>query len=126
MGKFFYEPSKDALQVTVNTNEITHKEQLTFEFNEVTANTTIASLNWEKKQFPFKIEVDVPNIVLADIRQKLQNEPGFNRQTWEQAASYVLNNGGDLEEALGWINGTISGKFYSQQTFNNTNIKQLS
>jgi len=122
-GSFFYEPSKDALQVTVNTNEITHKEQLTFEFNEVTANTTIASLNWEKKQFPFKIEVDVPNIVLADIRQKLQNEPGFNRQTWEQAASYVLNNGGDLEEALGWINGTISGTFYSQQTFNNTNIK---
>ncbi|MFY0631627.1 MAG: DUF2911 domain-containing protein [Flavobacteriaceae bacterium] len=122
-GSFFYEPSKDALKVTVSTKEIPHKEQLTFEFNEVNATSAVASLNWEKKQFPFKIEVDVTNVVLSDIRKKLQNQPGFNRQTWEQAAAYALNNGGDLNEALGWINGTISGTFYSQQTFNNTNIK---
>ncbi len=83
----------------------------------------MASLNWEKKQFPFKIEVGVADIVLKDIRQKLENQPGFNRQTWEQAAAFALNNGGDLEEALVWINGAISGKFFSQQTFNNTNIK---
>ncbi|MBT8271340.1 MAG: tetratricopeptide repeat protein, partial [Bacteroidia bacterium] len=45
------------------------------------------------------------------------------RQTWEQAANFSLNNGGNLEEALGWIDGTIAGQFFSQQTFNNTNIK---
>tara|TARA_R110000787_G_scaffold281212_1_gene392414 strand:- start:94 stop:1197 length:1104 start_codon:yes stop_codon:yes gene_type:complete len=122
-GSFFYEPAQDALKITINTKEIPHKEQLSFEFNEVRANSVVASLNWEKKQFPFKIEADVTSIVLSDIREKLQNQPGFNRNTWEQAANYALNNGGDLEEALGWINGTISGTFYSQQTFNNTNIK---
>ncbi len=122
-GSFFYEPSEDVLKVNVTTKTIPHKEQLSFEFNEITANSAVASLNWEKKQFPFKIEVDVTNIVLSDIRKKLQNQPGFNRQSWEQAAGYALNNGGDLEEALVWINGAISGKFFSQQTFNNTNIK---
>ena len=122
-GSFFYEPSQDALKVTVSTKKIAHKEQLTFEFNQVTASSAIASLNWEKKQFPFKIEVDVTNIVLNDIRKKLQNQPGFNRQSWEQAAAFSLNNGGDLTEALKWINGAISGQFFSQQTFNNTNIK---
>ncbi|MGB5236319.1 MAG: hypothetical protein WBN59_01705, partial [Flavobacteriaceae bacterium] len=80
-------------------------------------------LSWEKKQIPFKVEADVTEIVLADIRQKLQNTPGFNRQSWEQAANFALNNDGDLEEALGWINAAIEGQFFSQKTFNNMSIK---
>jgi len=122
-GSYFYEPSDDALQVEVDTKEIPHTEQLTFMFNEVDGTSAIAALNWEKKQIPFKIEVAVADVVLANIRQKLQNQPGFNRQTWEQAAGYALNNGGDLDEALGWIEGAISGQFFSQKNFNNLNIK---
>jgi len=53
----------------------------------------------------------------------LQNQQGFSRQTWEQAANYALNNGGDLNEALGWINNAIAGQFYSQKTFANLQIK---
>ncbi|UCD61653.1 MAG: DUF2911 domain-containing protein [Flavobacteriaceae bacterium] len=122
-GSYFYEPNEDALRVDVDTREIPHVEQLTYLFTEVSANSAMASLNWEKKQIPFKIEVDVSEIVLADIRHKLQNSPGFSRQTWEQAANYSLNNGGDLDEALGWIDATISGMFFSQKTFNNLSIK---
>lgn len=122
-GSFFYEPSEDALKVDIQTKAIPHVEQLTFDFVDVTANSATVVLNWEKKQFPFKIEVNVTNIVLADIRKKLQDQPGFNRQTWEQAAGFALNNGGDLNEALGWINAAIAGQFFSQQTFNNTSIK---
>lgn len=122
-GSYFYEPSDDALQVEVDTKEIPHSEQLTFVFNEVDGTSAIAALNWEKKQIPFKIEVDVSDIVLTDIRQKLQNQPGFNRQTWEQAAGYAINNDGDMDEALGWINGAIAGQFFSQKTFNNLSIK---
>ena len=100
-----------------------HTEQLTYGFNDVTATSATAVLSWEKKQIPFKIEVAVTDIVLADIRKKMQSQPGFNRQTWEQAANYASNNGGDLNEALGWINNAIAGQFYSQQTFANTQIK---
>jgi Protein of unknown function (DUF2911) len=122
-GSFFYNPSEDALRVDVQTTTIPHTEQLTFDFINVDATSATAVLNWEKKQIPFKVEVNVTDVVLADIRRKLQNQPGFNRQTWEQAAGYTLNNGGDLEEALGWINNAIAGQFYSQQTFANTQIK---
>ncbi len=122
-GSFFYEPSEDALRVDVTTKEVPHVEQLTFTFNDVTANSATVALSWEKKMIPFKVEVDVTPIVVADIKQKLQNEPGFSRETWEQAASYVLNNGGDYNEALGWIDDAIAGEFFSQQNFNNTNIK---
>lgn len=122
-GSFFYEPSEDALHVDVQTNEIPFTEQLTYDFIKVDPTTATAVLNWEKKQIPFKIGVDVTNVVLADIRQKLQNQQGFQRQNWEQAANFALNNGGDLNEALGWINNAIAGQFYSQKTFNNVAIK---
>ena len=122
-GSFFYDPAEDALRVDVQTKANPHVEQLTFDFMDVTANSATAVLNWEKKQIPFKIEIKVPDIVLADIRNKMKDQPGFARQTWEQAASYAMNNGGDLNEALGWIDSAISGQFFSQQNFNNTNIK---
>ena len=122
-GSYFYEPSEDALRVDVETNEIPHTELLTYVFDEVDANSATASLYWEKKRIPIKVEVDVPTIVLKSVRNKLQNSPGFNRQSWEQAANYAMNNGGDLEEALGWVNSAREGKFFSQKTFGNTAIK---
>ncbi|WP_411030591.1 DUF2911 domain-containing protein [Spongiimicrobium sp. 3-5] len=122
-GSYFYKPEEDILSVDVTTQEIPHTEQLTYIFNDVDATSAVAALNWEKKQIPFKVEVDVTDIVLADIRQKLQTSPGFNRQTWEQAANFALNNDGDLDEALGWVDGAIAGQFFSQKTFNNLSIK---
>jgi len=122
-GSFFYEPSEDALRVDVSTTANGHTELLTYDFINIDATSATAVLNWEKKQIPFKIEVDVTNIVLDDIRNKLKNQPGFNRQTWENAAGYVLNNGGDIDEALGWIDNAIAGQFYSKQTYTNTQTK---
>ena len=122
-GSYFYDPSADALKVDVGMNTVPHTEQLTFGFDNVDANSAVASLRWGDKQIPFKIEVDVTEVVLADIRKKLENSPGFNRQSWEQAANFSLNNGGGLEEALGWINATIAGQFFSKKTYNNLNIK---
>lgn len=122
-GSYFYDPSEDALRVDVETNEIPHTELLTFSFDEVGPNSAVASLKWEKKQIPFTIETDVTANVLAEIRQQLQTTPGFNRQTWEQAAAFSLNNGGDLDEALGWANAAIEGQFFSQKNFNNLSLK---
>lgn len=122
-GSYFYDPAEDALKVEVTTTEVPHTEQLTYLFNNVDATSAVASLNWEKKQIPFKVEVDVTDVVLADVRQKLQTQPGFTRQSWEQAANFALNNDGDLDEALTWVDAAISGQFFSQKTFNNLGIK---
>lgn len=122
-GSYFYDPAEDALRVEVNIREIPHIEQLTYAFTEVGPASAVASLNWEKKQIPFTIGVDVTELVMDDIRKKLQDSPGFNRQTWEQAANFALNNGGNLEEALGWINAAIEGQFFSEKNFNNLQVK---
>ncbi|WP_420322692.1 DUF2911 domain-containing protein [Flagellimonas sp.] len=122
-GSYFYKPEEDVLRVDVETAEGPHVEQLTYGFNNVDATSAVVSLNWEKKQIPFKVEADVTNNVLAEIRQQLQTTPGFSRQSWEQAANYAQNNGGDLDEALAWVDAAIAGQFFSQKTFNNLSIK---
>lgn len=122
-GSFFYDPAEDALKVDVTAEEIAHVEQLKFEFDSVDATSAVAALKWEKKAIPFKIEVPVADIVMADISSKLQSQPGFQRQTWEQAANFALNNDGDLDQALAWADAAIAGQFFSQKNFNNLSIK---
>ncbi|MEX0291267.1 MAG: DUF2911 domain-containing protein [Flavobacteriaceae bacterium] len=122
-GSYFYEPSEDVLRVDVETGEIPHTELLTFVFDEVDKTSATAALYWEKKRIPFKVEVGVTDIVMADVKNKLQDSPGFNRQSWEQAAAFAMNNGGDLDQAMEWINSAREGQFFSQKTFGNTAIK---
>jgi len=122
-GSFFYDKSKDALRADVSTKAVPHKELLTYEFNSVKPTVTMVSLVWEEKEIPFEIEFEVTNIVLDEFRAKSIGNLGFNRQNWENMARFSLNNGGDLKEALGWIDGAIAGNFYSQKTFNNLAIK---
>ncbi len=122
-GSYFYKPEEDVLRVDVETKEIAHVEQLRYDFDAVDATSAVVSLNWEKKQIPFKIETDVTNNILTEVRKQLQTTPGFSRQSWEQAANFALNNDGDLEEALSWADAAIAGQFFSQKTFNNLSIK---
>lgn len=118
-GSYFYDQKKDVDRVPVKTKNITHTELLTYVFKEVAPTRTTLALQWEKKEIPLEIEVEVSKLVLADIRQRLKNTPGFNRQSWEQAANYALNNDGDLTEALNWIDAAIAGQFFSKKTFGN-------
>ncbi|MEH6537279.1 MAG: DUF2911 domain-containing protein [Psychroserpens sp.] len=122
-GSFFYDQSQDAMRADITTTTVTHHELLTFVFNDVQANSATTTLAWGEKAFPITISFDVTAIVLADFRAKSKGQAGFQRQNWEQAANFALNNGGDLNEALGWIDSAIAGKFFSQKTFNNLQIK---
>ncbi len=122
-GSYFYDPANDVVRTDVTCENVPHRELLTFEFTEVNANDATAALIWEKKAIPFKVEVPVGKLVMKDIRTKLTDSPGFNRQSWEQAANYALNNGGDLDEALSWVDAAIAGQFFSQKTYNNLSIK---
>lgn len=97
---------------------VEHTELLTYSFDEVASNSATASLKWEKKAIPFTIEVNVTDIVLDDIRAQFKGQKGFTRQNWEQAANFAINKGGDLDEALEWINAALEGNFFSEKTVN--------
>jgi tetratricopeptide (TPR) repeat protein len=49
---------------------------------------------------PIAIEVDTPKVVMASMRRELRGVGSFTWQAWNQAATYWLANGGNLDEAL--------------------------
>ncbi len=121
-GSYFYDEKNDALRVDVQTKEVPHTEVLTFSFPEFEANSAVAALRWEKKEIPFKIEVDVADIVMKGIESDLRNSPGFTQTNWDNAANYAFN-AGKLDKALEWVNASISGNFFSKETFGNLSLK---
>jgi len=121
-GSYFYDEKEDALRVDVQTKEVPHTETLTFLFPSFDANSTTAALRWEKKEIPFKIEVDVNSIVMEGIKDDLRSNAGFTQSNWDNAANFAFN-AGDLDQALEWANASISGNFFSKETFGNLSLK---
>ncbi|WP_405205999.1 DUF2911 domain-containing protein [Aquimarina sp. LLG6339-5] len=121
-GSYFYNEKEDALRVDVQTKETGHTETLLFLFPSFDATSTIAALRWEKKEIPFKIEVAVDAIVMKGIKDDLRSNAGFTQSNWDNAANYAFNSG-DLDQALDWVNTSISGNFFSKETFGNLSLK---
>ncbi len=107
-GSFFYEPKQDLLRTKIQLREIPFTEMLTYDFINNTKNSSELVLNWEKKQFPVKIEFDVDNIVLANAAEELKGPAGFNWQGFTSAANYALQNKTNYEQALKWIDQAIA------------------
>ena len=59
---------------------------------------------------PFKIAVDVEKVVLANIKNELRTIPGFSWMGWDSAASWALQRGINLEEALTWADRSIQAE----------------
>ncbi|WP_298320540.1 DUF2911 domain-containing protein [uncultured Aquimarina sp.] len=121
-GSYFYDEKEDALRVEVKTKEVPYTETLMFLFPSFEADKTTVALRWEKKEIPFKIEVDVTGIVMKGIKDDLRGNAGFTQTNWDNAANYAFN-AGDLDQALEWVNGSISGNFFSKETFANLSLK---
>jgi tetratricopeptide (TPR) repeat protein len=107
-GSFFYDPQQDELRAPIKLNEIPHTEQLTYEFINVSKNAASLVLNWEKKQFPVKIELDADAIVLANATEELKGPVGFNWRGFLSAANYSLQNKTNLEQGLIWANTAVT------------------
>jgi tetratricopeptide (TPR) repeat protein len=73
-------------------------------------------MQWEMLSVPFKVEVDVDNIVLARLREEVTSMKGFNSNNMLQAAQWCLNKNINLEEALQWSIRAING-FQGQKSF---------
>ena len=77
-GSFYYEEKNDVLRVNVKPVALEKSvEWLKYEFIEQREKYCVVAMQWEKVSVPFKIEVDVDNIVLARIREELTSRKGF-------------------------------------------------
>ena len=108
-GSFWYDPSHDQFRAPITVRDNAMTELLTYDFMNTDKNSAELVLNWEKKQFPVRIEFAVDDIVIANAREELKGMKGFSWQGYASAANYALQNNVNLEEGLAWIDQAITG-----------------
>lgn len=118
-GNFFYDPNQDLMRKKIQLRTIPETEFLTYEFINITRNSAELVLNWEKKQFPVKIEFAVDDIVVANAKAELKGAIGFGAPAYLSAANYTLANNAHLEQGLEWADQAIQ----RNKTFNALNTK---
>ena len=125
-GSFYYDEKYDALRVNVKPVALDKSvEWLKYEFIEHKEKYCVIALQWEKFSVPFKVEVDVENIVLARMREQVTSQKGFNAFNMLAASQYFVGKNINLEEALAWSQRAANTKTFS--TLNNlgTNYTKL-
>ena len=119
-GTYFYKESEDALRVTVKPQPAEFQEWLSYEFGDLTNSSAVLSLHWEKLRVPIRLQFDTDAIVLGHARDVyLRGAAGFTWQGFNQAASYCLRRGVNLDEALSWIDRSID----INENFTNLTVK---
>jgi tetratricopeptide (TPR) repeat protein len=106
-GSFWYNADHDLFRAKIALKEVPMTEMLTYDFQSLSKTTAELDLNWEKKQFPVKIEFDVDAIVMANAVEELKGPVGFNWQGFAGAANYALANKVNLPQAMVWIDRAI-------------------
>jgi Protein of unknown function (DUF2911) len=109
-GSFAYSQKEDALRVTVKPQATEPHEALTYDFDDLKADSVVATLRWEKIAAPFRIAVDVKQSAVENLRSQLR---GGNQYFWEgpaEAADYCLKSKTDLDQGLKWVEQSIQSE----------------
>lgn len=95
-----YTQDMDAARFTVKPSKTCETvETFTIQFTDVTTNSANIQLAWDDTKVSFSVSNEVDAKVMAEIEQKIENT-----MTYYQAASYYLETGRDLNQALEWVN----------------------
>lgn len=116
-GSFSYKEEDDVLRVNVKPVALDKSiEWLKYEFIEHKEKYCVIALQWEKLSIPFKVEVDVDNLVIARLREQVTSQKQFNSTNMIQASSWCFNKNINLEEALTWAQRAVTG-FQGQRSY---------
>lgn len=107
-GSYFYDPKDDALRFSVRPEKSDFTEWLVYGFENLTNKSADVFLKWENLKIKFTAEFDVDNVVLDHFRKALVGGGGFNAQNYQQAAAYCVAKNINMDEALKWIDHSIS------------------
>jgi hypothetical protein len=101
-GNNNYNSENDFMRINAKTQSNTFTERLTFNFDEITNNSSVISIAWENVKVSFKVEFDTPNMVVKQFNNS------FNWSVANQAAQYYLMNNLDVTEGLKWAQRSLS------------------
>jgi len=94
-----YKQAEDLIRFTAKPMMLTNNvESFTISFDELTSNSAMVNLSWEKTKVGFKIDTDIDTKVMSSIESTLNPKPSAS--SYYSAASYYFENGKDLNKAL--------------------------
>jgi hypothetical protein len=99
-GSFSYKQEQDALRVNVKPQTAEMHDALAYDFDDVKADGAVVTMRWEKVSVPFKVHVNVNDLVTASIHRQLHGLNQYYWEGWDDAAGYFLANKINLDEAL--------------------------
>ncbi len=101
-----YDEANEAARVKVKPRLLTEKvENLTLAASNLTNNGCDLTLSWEKTAVSVSITTDVDSKVMASIEEFVNPKPNY--RPYYSAATYYLETGKNLEDALTWINKAV-------------------
>ena len=109
-GSFTYDEKEDALRVNVKPRAADMHNALTYDFDNLQKDSAVVELEWEKVAVPFKVAVDVHDVVEASLKKQLRNLSQYTWMSWDNAANYLLAEKIDLDEALTYANKSIENE----------------
>ncbi len=107
-GAFNYKEDQDLIRFKVTPKENEFVESLIFYFSDITQNSVLLNIAWEKIKVSFKIEVDVLNQAYQKVKEGLANTKADDWQSYASSANYFADNNVYLDDALNWIDKAIS------------------
>jgi tetratricopeptide (TPR) repeat protein len=99
-GSFTYNQAEDALRVTVKPSVTDFHDALTYDFDDLKADSAVVTLRWEKVAVPFKVSVNVHDAVEQSLHKQLRGLSQYSWNGWDDAANYWLTEKANLDEAL--------------------------
>ena len=106
-GSFSYKESEDALRVTVKPQPADFHEALGYDIDGPTENSAVVTMRWEKVAVPFKVSVNVNEIVQESLNKQLRGLSQYTWDGWDDAATYLLAHKTNLDEALRYEDRSI-------------------
>jgi tetratricopeptide (TPR) repeat protein len=109
-GSFTYDQAEDALRVNVKPRDAELHDALTYDFDQLQPDSALVELEWEKVAVPFKVSVDVHDVVQASLKKQLRNLSQYTWMSWDDASNYLLTEKIALDEALTYANKSIENE----------------
>jgi len=106
-GAFTYKEAEDALRVTVKPAAAEMHNALTYDFDDVQPSSAVVTMAWEKVAVPFKVGVDVHEVVEASLKKQLRGLGQYTWEGWDDAANYLLTEKVALDDALNYADKSI-------------------
>jgi len=107
-GAYSYKRENDTARMTAKPVTIpTTIESFSFGIGDLQDSGATLYLAWENTRVPLKLEVDTVGMLMPRIKAALAAEGPKTWNFYSGAASLLYENGGDLEQALKWVDESI-------------------